>query len=236
MATAGNNEPSRSNSGFWKRHKKKLIWAAALLIVAWTVFVAWASFSSTFDAARVLAFFTGMLALATFIASIAIAGAFAQVREAKRALKDNRTWNRSTFALTAQPPLGILFRWEEELEATFVKLLSRNEPLSDGEVKRLFLPEHFRVHLLLKSYMNAMESYCIAVNTGLASEEVGKRIWGYKLVRHFIELRPYIMALRAKAHSTGIYREMEALHDKWAPTYPHQGLIYGDGDEGDDET
>lgn len=211
--------------------KKAWILGGIALFVACVVFIAWASFSGKLDSAHVLAFFTGMLALATFTATIAIAAAFAQVREAKRALRDNRTWNRSTFALTSQPPLGLLFRWEEELEGTFVKLLTRSEALSDIEVKRLLLPENARIHLLLKSYMNALESYCIAINSGLASEEVGKRVWGYKLVRHFIELKPYITCLRDRAHSQGIYREMEILHDKWAPAYPAPGPIYGDDDE-----
>lgn len=201
-------------------------WGLALIAVS-VLAIGWLSFSSRFDVGRVAAFFTGLLALATFIAATAIGAAFGQVRETKKTLRDNRTWNRLHAAVTFMPAPDLLYRWEIELEGTFVKLISRNNPLSADEVQKLFDPAHSCIRILLKSYLNILESYALSVNSGLADFDIARRFWGFKMVRHFKELKPYIERSRHLANNNYIYGELEHICNKWSdvvsiekPSYP----------------
>jgi hypothetical protein len=197
----------------------RLIWIAGVVFVVLLLFVWWLSFYAAVDGAKLATFFAGALALATFFAATAIVAAFAQVRDARKALRDNRAWNRMNAAMSYVPPRGLLHQWEVELEGSFVRLISRSDAISHEDVRALYKEENLKVRLLLRSYLNALESYCIAINSGIADESIGDRIWGYKLVRHFKELKPYIEAVRNRANNQDIFGELEALCTKWSPEY-----------------
>ncbi|HKR84950.1 MAG TPA: DUF4760 domain-containing protein [Terriglobales bacterium] len=197
-------------------------------VVGFFVVVWWLCFISHFDTGRVTAFFTGLLALATFIAATAIAASFAQVREAKRALRDNRAWNRMNAAITFMPRPDHFYRWERALERTFVRLISRNTPLSSDDLELLFQPENAQVEFLLRAYLNVLESYSIAVNCGIADFAIAKRTWGYKVSRHLNELWPYIEYCRHTANNHDIYTELEQFCDKLSPKRPDPGPAYPD--------
>ncbi len=184
------------------------------------------SFEPTLDQNRLLTFFTGLLALATLIAATAIVAAFAQVREARKALRDNRAWNRMNAAMNFIPSPELMHRWERALDKTFVRIISRTEALSPEDVRRLYTPENEPVRLLLRAYLNVLERYCIAINCGLADARIGDRIWGYKIVRHFKELKPYIIYVRDMANNNAIFGELESLCAKWSAEYPIPKSIY----------
>jgi len=180
----------------------------------------WLSFRPDFAADRLLAFFTGLLALATLVAATAIVAAFAQVREARKALRDNRAWNRMNAALTYIPSPDLMHKWEMALEKTFVKIISRVEPISTEDVRKLYAPENAPVRILLRGYLNVLERYCTAVNCGLADANIADRIWGYKIVRHFKELRPYIIYARDRANNNALFGGIESVCSKWSGEYP----------------
>lgn len=226
MATAGLSVPSGPIESLWERHKKKWICGTTALFTACVAFITWASFAATLDTSRVLAFFTGMLALATFVAATTIAAAFMQVREGRKALRDNRAWNRMNAAMTFMPRPDLLHRWERALDNTFVRLISRNNPLSDDDLRLLWLPENASVELLLRAYLNVLEGYCIAVNCGIADFAIAKRTWGYKVSRHFNELWPYIENCRHSANNDEIYSELEQFCDKLSPKRSDPGPVY----------
>ena len=213
---------NESKEGYVGQKNKKKWWNAgyaSIAIIVFAVFfwLAWhLAFDTKLDQTRLNTFFTGALAIGSILTAIAIVAAFAQVREAKKQLKDNRAWNKMSFALTYLPSLEMIFRWEQELEKTFVHLSSRNEPLSHAEVNLLFLPEHADTHLMLKTFMNALEAYCVAINSGLAHDDIAKRIYGYKLLRHYVELKPYIDRQRIRCHDDHIFGEIEAVWARWS--------------------
>lgn len=183
--------------------------------------LAWASFDSRMNVERLSAFFTGLLALATLIAATAIGVGIAQVREARKALKDNRAWNRMNAAMTYMPvPDIIRHDWEEKLEGTFLRFISRNDPLSPEEVTRLNHADEAETRFLLRAYLNILECYCAAVNAGLAEAEIARRLWGYKILRHFNELKPYIEHARHTTNNSDLYNEIEALCKVWTKEVP----------------
>ena len=174
--------------------------------------------------------FAGLQAAGTVLAVLALVAAFSQVREARKQLRENRSWNKMSFALTFLPQMEMLRTWELELDSSCVRLIHRDGELSDAEVNQIFAPENHHVHLKLKMYLNALESYCVAVNSGLAHEEVARRIWEYKLSRHWMELLPYVRRARAKAKDNGIYCEIQKLHEKWTAE-PAPTATYGQDSE-----
>ncbi|HEV2269087.1 MAG TPA: DUF4760 domain-containing protein [Steroidobacteraceae bacterium] len=210
-----------------KNYRWAWILGAVLVLAAGIGVPAAFAFASGFDPSRVAAWFTGVLAFATLLAATAIFAAFGQVRETKKALRDNRAWNRMSAAVTFMPSPDLLYRWEIELEATFVKLISRNDPLSPEEVRLLFDPANSGTRILLKSYLNILEFYALSVNSGLADFDIARRIWGFKILRHFSELKPYIDRSRHLANNNYIYGELEEICKQWSqvvaikkPAYP----------------
>lgn len=202
----------------------KKLWI--ILIVSALVFAALLfsfgamAFDSKLDPARLLAFFTGLLALATLLAATAIVAAFAQVREARKALRDNRAWNRMNAALTYIPSPALLHDWETRLDNSFIKLITRVEPLDKGDVRRLYEPQHADLRILLRAFLNILESYAIAVNCGIADPAIAKRFWGYKIVRHFRELWPYVEHARHVNNDNSLYGELEGLCKLWSQAWP----------------
>jgi hypothetical protein len=210
-----------------QNHKWVWMFGGAFILAAGVGLPATFAFSPGFDPNRVAAWFTGVLAFVTLLAATAIFAAFGQVREAKKALRDNRAWNRMSAAVTFMPSPELLYRWEVELEGSFVKLISRNDPLSNEEVLALFNPANSGTRILLKSYLNVLEFYALSVNSGLADFDIARRIWGFKILRHFTELKPYIDRSRHLANNKDIYRELEGVCDQWSdvvaikkPAYP----------------
>lgn len=169
--------------------------------------------------------FLGVQAAGTVLAALALVAAFAQVREARKQLKENRNWNRMSFALTSLPQMEMLRAWELELDVPPVRLIQRDKPLSHAEVEQIFA--NSEIHLKLKMYLNALESYCVAVNWGLAHEEVAKDIWRGKLARHYLEMLPYITKTRTDARNDRIYKAIEDLHKKWSAERGPTSRPYG---------
>lgn len=171
--------------------------------------------------------FTGVQATGALLTVAALIAAFAQVREARKQLKDNRNWNRMSFALTLMPQIETIRQWECDLDDSVVRLIRRSEPLTPQELEAIFSPTNHKTRHQLKSFLNVLEAYCLAVNTGLADADVAKRFWGYKLICHFVELHPYIDRVRGNARDKSIYREMERVYNKWrtdiAPDSPDYG-------------
>jgi hypothetical protein len=201
---------------FFKPYKKPLITAAAIISFSLVLWLPWyLTFHTSIDQTKLSTFFGGLLAIGSVLAALAIVAAFAQVREAKKQLRDNRTWNTMSFALTFLPSMEMLFRLEHELENSFVRISSRTDPISAEDIKKLYEAPHAPTHLTLKAFLNALEGYCVAINSGLAHEETAKRIYGYKLQRHYIELQPYIGHQRAICHDSRIFSELEQVYRKW---------------------
>ena len=202
-----------------KWYKKNWVWAIIVVLVLLFGSAWWSSFRSNIDPQELSTFFTSLQAIALLIATIALIAAFSQVRETRKQLRDNRRWNQMSYAFTALPSFELFFDWEHKLDRSFVRIISRHDPISDSEVKDLFTAEHRELELLLKSYLNVLEIYCAAVMTQLADEDVARKVWGYKLVRHWVELKPYIVYCRTILHDNGIYAELEAVHNKWVSEY-----------------
>lgn len=213
---------------------KKLLWvtlaivASILLLGTPIVLTLWVPASGQTKLNNV---FVGVQAAGTILAVLALIAAFSQVREARKQLKDNRAWNRMSFALTYLPQFEMLLGWEKDLDNSFLRLIRRAGPLSEEEVRQIFAEENHHVRLMLKTYMNALEAYCVAINCGLAHEEVAKRFWGYKLVRHFIELHPYITHVRAQGNNNTLFSELERVYRRWSKEIEPQIEMYGSDSE-----
>jgi hypothetical protein len=212
----------------FKPYKKPLITSASIIAFSLVLWLPWyLTFHASIDQAKLNTFFSGLLAVGSVLAALAIIAAFAQVREAKKQLRDNRTWNTMSFALTFLPSMEMLFRLEHELEKTFVRISSRTDPMSQDDIKKLYEPTHAPTHLTLKAFLNALEAYCVAINSGLAHEDTAKRIYGYKLQRHYIELQPYIGHQRAICHDNRIFSELEQVWKKWGQEIVAEPPKYG---------
>lgn len=96
-----------------------------------------------------------------------------------------------------------------------IKLIDRNTPLAQEELEKLLAPEQSDTRILLKNYLNELESCCAAVNMGVADEGAAKRKYSHKIERHFIEMKPYIDNMRATHNIDGLFSEIEQLVNKW---------------------
>lgn len=203
--------------------------SAGIVLMILTGIVSWElAYQTVQNQPALTNFWLGIQATGAFLTAVAIVLGFVQVRQTKKQLHDNRTWNKMSFALTYLPSFDMFFEWEKRLDETLIKLIQRTEPLQPEEVRALFLEENSATHQLLKAYLNALEAYCLAVNCGLASEEVAEKIWGYKLVRHYKELLPYITTARHKAQNDEIFIELERLCKKWAAGISTPNPQYGE--------
>jgi hypothetical protein len=204
-----------------KKQKAWLIWLSVgtgvLILVAVPL---WLAFCSSANATKLNNAFAGLQAAGSLLTVAALIAAFAQVREAKKQLMENRAWNTMSFALTSLPQMEMLRQWELELDESPVRLIQREVPLSEAEVDQIFAAANSQMHVRLKMYLNLLESYCVAINSGLAHEGVAKGIWKYKLSRHYTELLPYITRARWKAKNNGIFREIETVHLRWSAETP----------------
>jgi hypothetical protein len=198
-------------SEFCKENWGKLLFAVTLLLViGWALYCV--SFNTSVDTVKLNNFLVGIGAIGACFTGVAVAAAFAQVMEARKQLRDNRLWNKMSFALTYFQH-DRFEEWERALEAS-INLISRDKPLSPEEVSKIFAqPE---THLALKNFLNALESYCLAVNQGLADEETAKRKYRLKLTAHFAEMKPFIDRLRQIHRSDRVFCEIEDVHERWS--------------------
>jgi uncharacterized RDD family membrane protein YckC len=201
----------------------------SVVVIVLVVLPIWFAFWVTLvNIPRLSTAFGGIQAVGSMLIVAALVAAFAQVRETKKQLRDSRLWNKMSFALNYLPQFEMLRCWEEKLDESFLRIIRRDTPLTEPEIQALFTDENRQVFLMLKTFMNALEAYCVAINSGLADETMAKRIWGYKLVRHYVELRPYITYVRERSHNNSIFSELEAVYRKWSPEIPPEGQRYGD--------
>jgi uncharacterized protein DUF4760 len=171
----------------------------------------------TTDEARLLV--EGLTALGALVAA-------SQVYFVRGQLKDTRQWNRMTFALDYLARRERIADIELLLNNSFVRLIDRTEPLSAEEVARLFTDAEHETRFALSRFLNALETYCAAVNSGIADEEVASHLYKHKFQRHYTELRPYIEHVRTLRNAPTLLWELEALVTKWGsrpvpkPRYP----------------
>lgn len=202
------------------KDKTVLISLGVFLLIVCVLF--YFSFFSGVDQYRLQSFFVGIGALGVFLTVAALIAAFDQVRaarrqisESKRQLQDNRNWNRMSFALTYLPSIEVTHSWERELNESFLKIIDRCDPLTENEVNQILEPDNHEIRVTLKNYLNSLEAYCLAINKGLADEDTAKRFYSHKIVRHYIELHPYIEKQRNMLHEPRLYMEMKSVYDKW---------------------
>jgi hypothetical protein len=84
-----------------------------------------------------------------------------QLRTMESNLIDARKWNKMSTAFKIMPNHILLNDIEDELNQSFIKLMDRDRPLSDEEVTRILAPEEGKLRLLLKNYLNELESCCV---------------------------------------------------------------------------
>jgi hypothetical protein len=188
----------------------------------------WLSFWSGVNEAKLNVAFTGLQAVGSLLVVAALIAAFAQVREAKKQLRQNRDWNKMSFALSYLPQFEMLRGWEKQLDESFLRIIRRELPLTADEVQELYKPANDEIFLLLKTFMNALEAYCVAINMGLADEDVARRFWGFKLTRHFEELEPYINHERKRNRTNAIFCELEDVYKRWSPKIVLKGRKFGE--------
>jgi hypothetical protein len=163
--------------------------------------------------------FDGLTALGALVAA-------SQVWFVRLQLRDTRRWNRMTFALEYLSKWEKILELERALNASFLKLLDRKVPLSTDDLNKRLSDEERQTRTELSRFLNAMESYCTAVNLGIADEHVALSLYEYKFPRHFNELKPYIDHQRSELNSSLLYQELETVVKKWtqvparSPRYP----------------
>jgi len=162
----------------------------------------------TTEDARLL--FEGLTALGALVAAT-------QVWFVRGQLKDTRRWNQMSFALQYLANWENISQMERDLNASFLKLLDRTGTLSHDEIEKLMSDEERNTRDNLSRFLNAIESYCAAVNLGIADERVAERLYGHKFPRHYTELKPYIEHERTELNAPGLYSELEMLVKKWTP-------------------
>ena len=155
---------------------------------------------------------TGIGAIGTAIAAWV---AFGQLKQMKISLDDTRNWNKLSTAFNLFPNTHEFNEIEQQLNKSCIKLIDRNSPLTQAELDELLSPEQSDTRILLKNYLNELESYCTAVNMGVADEGAAKRKYSHKIERHFIEMKPYIDNMRAVHNTKGLFVEIEILVNKW---------------------
>lgn len=155
---------------------------------------------------------TGIGAAATGIAAWF---AYCQLKQMKVALNDTRNWNKLNTAFNLFPNKHEFNEIEQKLNASIVKLIDRNSALTNSELNELLSDAQSDTRILLKNYLNELETYCTAINMGVADEDAAKRKYSYKIVRHYIEMKPYIDRMREKHNASELFSELEAVAIKW---------------------
>ncbi len=151
--------------------------------------------------------------------------AYKQLKNLDATLQDSRKWNKVISAFNITLSNSEINSIEEELNNSFIKIIDRTSPLSSAEVDQIAKPENARLKILLKNYLNGLESYCTAVNIGAVCDETAQRKYSYKITRHFIELKPYIDRLRAEHNESSLFVELETVVSKWSAR-PRPNRIY----------
>ena len=168
-------------------------------------------------------------ALGTVVAAVGVLAALRQIRVMQDQLRDSQKWNTVSSAFEFLPRAHEFNEVEMELNKTFLRVIDRDSPLTQGELKKLLSEEHADTRIRLKNYLNTMELYCVAVRVGAIDSDVAKSIYGYKFERHMVELGPYILYSRERARDQSIWRELEETVRSWTKVEPLE-KIYGASD------
>jgi Domain of unknown function (DUF4760) len=150
-------------------------------------------------------------------AAVGVYVAFRQLEALNKTLEDSRRWNKVISAFNITPNNVEINTIEEELNKSFIKIIDRTTPLSAADVDELRKPEHARLQILLKNYLNELESYCTAINVGAVCEETAKRKYSHKIRRLFLELKPHIERLRVDHNEPTLFIEIERVVTLWGP-------------------
>ncbi len=165
-------------------------------------------------------FLDALTAAGAIAAAIGVYVAYQQLKTLNKTLEDSRRWNKVISAFNITPNDKEINAIEEELNESFIKIIDRITPLSAADVDDVFKPENARLKILLKNYLNELESYCTAVNVGAVCEETAKRKYSFKIKRLFIELKPYIERLRTVHNEPLLFIEIERVVNMWEPPAP----------------
>jgi len=160
-----------------------------------------------------------------------------------RQLRETRVWNKLHFTYTFFPdPLEFA-----ELEIFLddrIAFWKRDSPLTELEVRALIGKEKLRKKELktlsksfcgtanqedakaelyeagrkLKIYINQVESYCAAINSGIIDSNTAKQVYAYKFKRAYEKALPWINKLRSMKHEDSIYIELVNVLNRWFPT------------------
>ena len=151
-----------------------------------------------------------------------------------------RRWNKVHLAFTFLPhPLEL-----EELEAELDQAISfwrKDTPLEEQTVKALTgdldangykaicrngetddecKERHLSIGRKLKLYINLIELYCTAINSGVVSEQAALHLYRYKFNRHNDKVRKYIDHLRLTKGNNTILCEFDRVLKRWSnPSY-----------------
>ncbi|HEY3431575.1 MAG TPA: DUF4760 domain-containing protein [Rhodocyclaceae bacterium] len=165
-------------------------------------------------------FLDALTAVGAIAAAVGVYVAYEQLETLNKTLEDNRRWNKVISAFSITPNNEEINTIEEELNESFIKIIDRTAPLSAADVEELCKPENARLKILLKNYLNELESYCTAINVGAVCEETAKRKYSHKIKRLFLELRPYIERLRTDHNEPTLFIEIEQVVKMWEPPIP----------------
>lgn len=157
--------------------------------------------------------------IASAVAAAGVIILIAQALLLLRQLRDTRRWNKMQMAFRYLPPDHELNDLEIKLNNPPVRLIDRAEPLSGDEMKSILSDDQNAARVQLKNYLNLLESYATAVNYGIADADVAKALYGSKLRRHLMELRPFVDHFRAIGAPEYIC-ELEQLIKDWYGTTP----------------
>ncbi len=135
-------------------------------------------------------------------------------------LVDQRKWNKMSTAFRIIPNHVLLNTIEDELNSSFLNMVDRSEPLTESEVTQLLSPCESKIRGLLKSYLNELESYCVAINMGIVHEEVAERQYSFKIKRYYQELKPYIDKIRTTNNEPRLLEELEKVAMRWSKPKP----------------
>jgi hypothetical protein len=188
---------------------KALTFITSIGIIAFLIYLAWNTDSSAYNAAN------SVIATSTTLALISLVLILWQIKKAK-------DWNKLHFTYT-------YFKDDMELDTLISKLdeqinfWSRNTPLTDKEVKDLIEGntsddpqiDYKKVHMILRTYLNLIEGYCAAINSGIIDSNTAKGLYSYKFDRAYFKSKLYIQKLREIKNNNTIYMEMEKVVNKW---------------------
>lgn len=154
-----------------------------------------------------------------------------------------RKWNKLHFTYTFFPN-SLEFDELESFLDNVIRFWKRDEPLEEVEVKALVCPENLtdkelqqiienfsgkikneddpqkvliEANRKLKIYLNQIEAYCAAIQTGIIDSEAAKMLFGYKFKRSFNKAKPWIDKLRTIKNEPSLYIEIENVLKKWFP-------------------